>query len=242
MKRLKLLRISKYAIIICLLLSIIFAGFTVYGANTGNFNVYVQESDVNLAVYMTDDKSDMSAHLTVPTLDEMFDCTYAFLPTDISTQGSEERGLGSKNDRDNHYLAFSVMLVNLSERGVDYGMALTVTETRTGSGGGEVLNAMRVAVIEGDNPLNTAKIYAKPETSEENEAHLQSELDIVGHYPSETVDFKSDVQIFDEFYYDLAEDGEVKYTIVIWLEGCDKECVNDLFGSKIKMRLDFTGR
>lgn len=247
-KRLKLMRISKYAIIICLLLALVFAGFTIYGINTGNFNVYITESEVKLALYMQDDKSDMKTHITVPTLKQTFDNTYADLPQDIAFRGTPEKGLGSKNDPVNRYIAFSLCLVNLSERTVDYGMALSITDVRAGEEGGDVVQAMRVAVIEGDNDLSTAKFYAMPEpdgyykdTGETYKEHLDNELAKYGEYPSETIDFVSSDKIFDEMHYDLAEGGEVKYTFVLWLEGCDGNCEDVLFGGRVKMQLDFVG-
>ena len=241
LKRLKMMRISKYAIVICLLLSIVFAGFTVYGANTGNFNILVQESDVSLAVYMKDDKSDLGEHLSAPTIDDMYDTTYNRLPQDIATRGTPEKGLGAKNDRYLSYLAFSVCIVNQSDRAVDFTAEMTVTDTGDGINGGKIIGAMRVALIEENDPLSAAKIYALPEANEENLAKLNSGLEEYGRYPSETIDFLSDMQIFNETYHDLGVGAERKFTIVIWLEGCDVECEDAIFGAKIKMRLDFIG-
>lgn len=241
-KRLKLMRISKYAIVICLLLSIVFAGFTIYGINAGNFNVYITESDVDLAVYMQDDKSDISAHMSIETLDYMYDATYAELPQNIAATGSPEKGLGIKNDKiNNSYNAFSLCLVNRSERAVDYSMSLIVTDSRAGYEGGNAVNAMRVAVIYGNNPLETAKLYAAEEATEENAARLAAALKEYGEYPSQTIYFKSEELIFEEMHYGLEAGGEVKYTFVFWLEGCDEDCVDNLIGGKLKMRLDFRG-
>ncbi len=236
-----MMRISKYAIVICLLLSIVFAGFTVYGANTGNFNIYVQESDVSLAVYMKDDKSDLGAHLSVPTVEGMHDSTFTRLPQDITSHGTPEKGLGTKNDPYKYYLAFSVCVVNQSERAIDLITELTVSDSRDGEDGGKVIGAMRVALVEGDNPLDTAKIYALPEANEENQAELDAGLAEHGRYPSETIDFISTVQIFNETFKDIGAGEERKFTIVIWLEGCDAECKDAIFGAKMKMRLDFIG-
>lgn len=243
LKRLKMMRISKYAIVICLLLSIVFAGFTVYGANTGNFNIYVQESDVSLAVYMKDDKSDLGAHLSVSTLDQLFDCTYLFVPDDIATKGTPEKGLGSKNDPYNRYIAFSLCLVNMSDRAVDYRVAMTINDTTAGKDGGNVLGALRVALIRGDDPMTAAKFFAKPEDNVENKTYLENQLkNEYRPYPSETIDFISETQIFSEDYQDLDVNGEQKFTIVIWLEGCDVDCIDNLLSGKVKMGLEFVGR
>lgn len=243
MKRLKMMRISKYAIIICLLLSLVFAGFTIYGANTGNFNIYVAGSDVSVAVYMKDDKSDLGSHLSVPTLEKMYDNTFSYLPADIvSGQGTPERHLGTKNDEYNRYMAFSLCLVNRSERAIDYTVNLSVVGTREGATGGKVISAMRVALIKGEEPLNTAKIYAAPESTPENEQFLNEALKEYGEYPTPVNYFISEEQLFSEDYNELPAGGEEKFTVIIWLEGCDVDCIDNLFGGKIRMRLDFLGK
>ena len=234
MKRLKWMRISKYAIIICLLLSLIFAGFTVYGAKTGNFNVYVQPSDVNIAIYMEEDKSDLGTHLSVPMLEDMEDCTYEWLNLPYY-QNKILPGLGSKNDKSyREFMCFSFVLVNLSDRAVDYDMQLTVVKSRDGEGGGKVAEAMRILMFREDD-FSGGKIYAMPEKSEEDKKQLTDNTDY------ETIDFISPVQIFATSDTGLVVGGEIKFTFVMWLEGWDVDCVDDLFKGRIQMRLDITG-
>lgn len=253
MKRLKWMRISKYALIITLLLSLVFAGFTVYGARTGNFNIYLHANDVQLGIYMKEDMSDLSSHLSVPTLDEMDDTTFEDITT-LYIRSKIMSGLGSKNDEvHKQYLAFSFVLKNFSEKMVNYTMELTVVQQRDGFLGGDVTNALRVLVIkewdyqngsvyealENDEAreqfYRSGTIYALPETDEESIKSLEENT----YYTTE--DFISPLQLFVQEEYDFEIDAEVKYTIVMWLEGWDNDCVNDLYGGKIKMRLDITG-
>ena len=254
MKRLTWMRISKYALAISLSLSLVFAGFTVYGARVGNFNIYIQESDVKLAIYMEEDKSDLTSHLSVPVLDDMKDVTFETLAAQ-TVRDTIVTGLGPKNDNfRKQYLAFSVVLCNLSERMVNYEAELTVISSRDGEGGGRVERALRVLVLKELNYENgptyealetdeereeffrSGQIYALAEESEEAEQRLRENTEY------ETEDFISEVQIFHQQEYDFEVGGEVKYTILMWLEGWDVDCVNDLFGGKIKMRLDIVGR
>lgn len=263
-KRLKWMRISKYALIITLLLSLVFAGFTVYGTRTGNFTIYAHGSGVSLAIYMEEDRSDMNVRLTVPTLEQMDNITYGTIAAPYM-RNQIMSGLGCKNDDEyGMYLAFSFVLVNLSDRMVNYDMELTVIDSRPGTrGAGEVINALRVLMLreEGydqygsiyDNPETpeaekralfeneeTCKIYALPEASAEAKAELDRELALWTPYT--TKDFISTIQIFDETVYDFDVGAETKFTVIMWLEGCDPECVNNILGGKIKMRLDIFGR
>ena len=250
-KRLKWMRISKYALIITLLLSLVFAGFTVYGTRTGNFTIYLHGDDVQLAIYMKEDKSDMNTRLTVPTLDEMDNTTFE----DIAAPEVRELiapGLGSKNDNfHQQYLAFSFVLVNRSERMVNYDLDLTVVSQREGFGGINVVEAMRVLIIK-EWHYEEGPVYESLTTEAQRDEYFRggnfyaladdnrAELEANTHYQTE--DFLSTVQLLREKEYDLEINAEVKYTVVFWLEGWDAVCVNALYGGRLKMRLDITGR
>lgn len=253
MKRLKWMRISKYALIITLLLSLVFAGFTVYGARTGNFTIYLHSSDVNLAVYMEEDMSDLGTRLTVPTLNEMTDVTFEDLAMPAVRQ-QIMGGLGSKNDETHkQYMAFSFALVNLSEKMVNYNMELTVTSTYEGIGGGQIISALRVLVIK-EWGYENGSVYDSLPTQAAKEEYFRGgrfyalkESTVKGanslaentYYKTE--DFISSLQLFKQEEYDFEINAQVKYTFVLWLEGWDVDCINDLYGGRIKMRLDITG-
>lgn len=254
LKRLKWMRISKYAIIITLLLSLVFAGFTVYGARIGNFNIYVDGNDLGFAIYMKEDKSDLGTHLSVPMLDDMTDTTFE----DIAAQyvrDSIVNGLGPKNDEEHkRYLAFSFVLVNLSDRMVNYDFELTVIASEDGVGGKKVESAMRILLLrewkydegptyealeteaEKDRFFRDGKIYALAEETEDAKDQLKEFTNY------ETEDFISAVQLLKITETDFEASSEVKYTVVMWLEGWDVDCANAIMGGRIKMRLDITGR
>ncbi|MCH5164111.1 MAG: hypothetical protein J1F36_03760 [Clostridiales bacterium] len=254
MKRIKWMRLSKYFLVITMSLSLVFCGFTVYGARVGNFNIYLHGDDVQLAIYMEEDMSDLGTHLSVPVLDEMDNTTFE----DIATRNIRSKimtGLGPKNDEDHRqYLAFSFVLVNFSEGMVNYDLELTVISTREGMGGGKVEAAMRVLIIkewdyqlgstyealtkdeEQDAFYRSGSFYALAEKSDEDRAVLAENT----YYT--TQDFISEVQLLRQEEYDFEPLAQVKYTVVIWLEGWDNDCVNSIYGGRIKMRLDIVGR
>lgn len=51
--------------------------------------------------------------------------------------------------------------------------------------------------------------------------------------------FKSESVITSQIVKDVKEDEVHKYTVVIWLEGDDPDCTNDLIGAHIGMQMDF---
>lgn len=51
--------------------------------------------------------------------------------------------------------------------------------------------------------------------------------------------FEDDVVITSQIVEDMEQDEVDKYTVVIWLEGDDPDCTNDLIGAHIGMHMDF---
>lgn len=54
-----------------------------------------------------------------------------------------------------------------------------------------------------------------------------------------TTPFLSQTVVYSENRVQFAPDDVDKYTIVVWLEGDDPECVDDIIGGTIKMQMDF---
>lgn len=63
--------------------------------------------------------------------------------------------------------------------------------------------------------------------------------EIEGLYQLETVPWKEDDLVCTGIREDI-EPGEVdKYTVVIWIEGDDPDCLNDIIGGEVEMRMKF---
>ena len=224
-KRIVLKRISTYVILICLGLTLILAGFSVYGTKAGNYVIDVANLDVKLALSMNEDRSNTTERLTTEGLTKQDNGTYADIPTDIA------EGIGSKNDLQNRrYIAFSFWLLNLSDRAVDYTMRMRLRDAKK-----DVENAVRVMIVSEDDFLGAA-IYGRAEADEETQSFVEQ---TAGYYYR---DFAADDVICEEEVTNFARGGAVKYTVVVWLEGWDPDCTNDIKGGSIKMSLHFAGR
>lgn len=223
MSRLKLMRLSKIAIVASLVFLVIFAGFTIYGDKVGNFVVTVDQDDLKLSLSMREDLSDRSSRLTTEGMDNQGAATYSDIPADIV------KGIGTKNDEvKRYYLAFSFYLLNESDRTIDYRMSVNV-KAATGS----ILDVVRLMVIEGEDGVR--EIYAKAE----QDAQTADMLEAVAGYHS--TDFVSDRVLFERETYGLAAGDKIKYTVVMWLEGHDPLCNDELIGSRLKLQVDFYG-
>lgn len=110
------------------------------------------------------------------------------------------------------YLAYTFFIKNNGDKAINY-----YREIRIQSVIKNVDEAIRVAVyLNGEK-----KTYAK--------------LSKDGSPEPNTVAFASNHQVLNEGRYDL-KPGEVdKYTVVIWLEGEDPECIDNIKGGEMKM-------
>ena len=70
------------------------------------------------------------------------------------------------------------------------------------------------------------------------DAHEFKNLD--GVFELHTVPFASEKTICTGLRSDFEHDGMDKFTVVIWLEGEDPECVDDIIGGEIELAMSFT--
>ena len=139
------------------------------------------------------------------------DISIDWLPTDIDNEGE-----GSHNGR--NYIAYTFYAENMGQDTINYWATIKIDDVIK-----NVDEAVRVMVFKNGNKV----VYAK-----NNRVTEQPE-------PG-TVPFRNK----DTVMLELTENFEVgdidKYTVVIWIEGDDPECKNDLIGGEIKMHMTLT--
>jgi len=148
--------------------------------------------------------------LSAKTIDYMDNISIKWLPENI------DKGNGSHNG--NNYIAYSFYLVNAGHETVNYWYEIDIDDTIK-----RVDDAIRIMVIQ--NGKRT--VYAK-----RNRTTKKPEPDTVA-FRSKSVAALKQTKKFKPKTKD-------RYTIVIWLEGDDPECKNDLLGGEIKLHMDFT--
>ena len=230
-KRLKWMRISTVSIIVLLILLTFFAGFTIYGNKVGNFVINVKNEELNLSLSVYENLSVQTERLTFDGVSALGDNSYGLLPNDISG-----KGLGNLSEK-SAYAAYGFYLINNSYRDVDYVMDLKIVDVVK-----DPLPIIRIMLIEGENDTfdKGNRIFALKEETEEGERHLKKQLETILYYETEYFDVENG-KIFSIKVRDLKKGGSQKYTLVMWIEGCDIECVNERLGSRIKLQLDITG-
>lgn len=172
------------------------------------------------------------------------------LPNDIAKQDGIHPVFMEENILS--FFSFSFWLVNNSKRAVDVGIRLKIDEITHGTSTATVnmSDAVRVMFIEGEPMLSdeTYRVYKKADrTYDDTEGgRKKAEEDRealsaikYGH----TTDFKSDTCIFERLgvlgLSQFPSGASQRFTVVIWLEGCDPECTDIIRRDSLKMSLDF---
>ena len=139
------------------------------------------------------------------------DISVNWLPENIDNEGD-----GSHNGR--NYIAYTFYAENMGQDTINYWTTIKIDDVVK-----NVDEAIRVMVFKNGNKV----IYAKNNKT-------------TGEPEPDTVAFKND----DTVMLELSENFKVgdidKYTVVIWVEGDDPECKDDLIGGEIKMHMTLT--
>ncbi|MDE7087182.1 MAG: hypothetical protein K2O67_03215 [Clostridia bacterium] len=268
-KRLKWIRASKIIIPIALAISIVFAGFTVYAHKAENFVVRINNNeDIKLALTMNRDLSGQTSRLVVPVNGRYGDETYTpnkkllwgqqrygrNLPDDIAKQDGEHTVYRKRNEI--AFFSFSFWLVNNSKRAVDVDIIFNIDEMTISDitpGVPHIDDAVRVMFIE-DEPLlsdNSYLVYKKAEADRETDPEMPTTAEGRENWVKanaqygNTLEFASDLCVFerreDRGLVNFAKGATKRFTVVIWLEGHDLDCIDDIRYDSLKLSLDFQG-
>lgn len=144
-------------------------------------------------------------------IDFFTDISVDWLPENIDNEGD-----GSHNGK--NYIAYTFYAENMGQDTINYWATIKIDDVIK-----NVDDAIRVMVIKNGNKV----IYAKNNrTTEQPEPN--------------TIPFKDNETVMLEKTENFKVGDIDKYTIVIWVEGDDPECTDDLIGGEIKMHMTLT--
>lgn len=208
-------KINKWLKRVSLVLMIIFAFLYIILAiiyNGGNFTITLDPTfaaDTGIILYEDHEKKEKKNRLYAKEIDSMDNISVKWIPDNINDEKD-----GAHNGE--NYIAYTFYLENEGSEAVNYWVECTIDDVIR-----KIDEAVRIMVI-----LNGEKvIYAK-----ENFVTKQTEEGTEKFYKEKTPIFRQRENF---------KPGEIdKYTIVIWIEGDDPDCVDALIGGEIKMHLD----
>ncbi len=122
---------------------------------------------------------------------------------------------GSHNG--DHYIAYTFYLKNTGEVTCNVQEIFSVESTVKGAD-----DAIRVRLYKNSEQTTYAK------------------MGVNGQPEADTVPFQDNTTVFSVTNEDLEPNTVIKYTLVIWLEGDDPECLDNIRGGNVKMSMTFS--
>lgn len=207
-------RIVKITSLLLLVIASIIYLFLYIVNDGGRFTITLDRNMSNKkSVYLSEDGSEdnKARELFAETIENMDNISIKWLPDNLHT---EKNGI---HNGDN-YIAYTFYVVNSGSETINYWYELDIDDAVKG-----VDEAIRVMIYRNDE----RQVYAKKNKS--------TKLAEPG-----TKQFKSKTIAVLEQRKNLKPKSKDKFTIVVWIEGDDPECKNDIIGGGIKMHMDIT--
>lgn len=155
-----------------------------------------------------------SHKLSAKQVKDVTNITYSWLPTDLDTSAN-----GSHNGK--NYVAYTFYCKNNGQETLDYDAYLEVTGVAKSAD-----EAVRVLVYKNGKQA----MYGKATYNDRNIAETDCTM------------FETDSRVMSTSTEGFEVDQVDKYTIVIWAEGNDPECIDDIRGGHVRMRMLFEVR
>lgn len=227
-RRLLLQKISKFAIAITLALSVIVVGLSIYMNNVGNFVISIEKVE-RLSISLSENndfENNASSILYAKGMADVTNATYANIPQNI-----DSLGYGNHSDEEGkRYTAYTFFLKNTSSISVAYSMEIRINQLYK-----NVDAAIRVMVIKDGE----AKIYAKRDKDGNIITYLDGSAPAAMTRLYATEPFADERTVCREYTPVLTFQQVVKYTVVMWLEGFDEDCIDAIKGGAIRMSMNF---
>ena len=205
----------KTKVVIGLLILVFLLIFTILGIvfNVNKFTITLDnklQDEKGIILYSNPNEKAHQRKLFASALNDMDNISHDWIPKDVHTSSN-----GGSHNGDN-YIAYTFYIENEGEVSVNYWYSIIIDDVIK-----RVDEAVRVIVFLNDEETVYAKI-----NNETGEAEKNTEP----FYKDDVVVLKSrnDFKV-----------GDVdKFTIVIYLEGDDPDCLNDIIGGEIKMHME----
>ncbi|MBQ4560893.1 MAG: hypothetical protein IJA55_01010 [Clostridia bacterium] len=198
------------------------------GDDYGDFTVKIDKGQRNLiSLCEKSDFAEPTIFLRGTSVQDLWHSTRSWIPDNIHTEvdgGAHNRtsvGKSPQTVADPSYLAYTFHLKNVSDEELKYTYDMILVD-RIINKEIDALDAMRVMIIRNGEKV----VWAK------------SPLDGTPLEPDTSV-FTGE-PVLMEVYDNVIQPGDTdRYTVVMWLEGEDPECVNSIFSNMLKFEMNF---
>ena len=205
-----MLKICLIALLILILLLGVFYALSSFVNRAGHFTVWIDEDNKDLITLSdTADFAQCATMLEADVIEQMDNITKSWMPSDLAEIDGCHNG--------DNYIAYTFYLKNAGENEIDYRSQIDIQAVTK-----EADHAVRVMVIKNGEET----VYAKAQKGS-NEPE------------PDTVAFLSETKVLENVTESFEPGAVDKYTVVIWLEGNDPECIDDIRGGVVKMSMNF---
>lgn len=208
-KRYKVAKLILLVLFILLALSYLVFAFIYNGYN---FTITLDKNlyyENNVIIYDDKDYKVYRQEIKIPSLEYFDNINEKWIPKDVNKYDGSHNG---KN-----YLAYSFYIENMGEDIIDYWSEIVIDDIIK-----NVDEAIRFKVYFDDEITTYAKVNSTTKKAEKNTEPFYDEETIM-------------LQHVEEF-----KPNEIhKYTIVMWLEGKDPDCTDNLIGGELRAHMTF---
>lgn len=179
----------------------------------GDLVISVDSPAVRKGIVISEDPNfeTFGAKLSAKQVTDVTNITYSWLPTDLDTSQN-----GAHNGK--NYVAYTFYCKNNGEVPLDYEAYLEVIGVAKSAD-----EAVRVMVYKNGEPA----IYGKASMKDRETAETDCTM------------FETNEKVMSTTTENFGVDQIDKYTIVIWIEGNDPECIDDIRSGHVRMRMLF---
>lgn len=213
-KRKLFIKVVKIAFLLLLILiSIIYLFLYIVYAG-GRFTVSLDKNMSNRKnVFLSENGNlkNKARKLSADTIEYMDNISIKWLPDNIDKEKT-----GAHNG--DNYIAYTFYVINSGKEKVNYWYEIDIDDTIK-----NVDEAIRIMIYRNGE----ATVYAKKSKE-------------TGKAEPNTKKFVSSKIAVLEQRKNFKPNSKDRYTVVVWIEGDDSECKNDLLGGEIKLHMDFT--
>jgi hypothetical protein len=205
----KIIKLALLVLMLLLLVSYVVVGI-VYGG--GVFTIKMDRNlhyEKGIIIYDDPDYKVFRSELYAESIDALDNISHKWLPDDLHDY------IGGSHNGDN-YIAYTFYVENIGEYIADYWSEINIDYVIR-----DVDEVVRIRAYKNGEYITYAKIARN------------------GEPEPYTVPFESDTLIVRERIEKFGPGDINKYTIVIWLEGNDPECTDNILGGEIKVSMNF---
>jgi len=233
-KRRQLTRLLIISLILALsLMIIVFAGATILN-KAGNFTVNLNPDAFNkngIAISSTEDFKNPTIMLQGTAVNDMWNITKDWMLNNPNNKQYYNKGdktyqsiadidkvPGSHNGKD--YIAYTFWIENSGTKEAGYYGSIDIDSVAKGAD-----EAIRVLVFQNGVPTEYGKVPKDPAAKNANFG--------IDKY------FASANKVMELTRENMKVGEKDRYTVIIWLEGWDPECVNNIMGGEVKLSMNF---